>query len=407
MPAEIPSTARTPLSAALPKPGSQSALREQNQRRVIAALMSGGSQTQAELSRQTGLSTATISNIVKVMAATGVVNTAPTTSSGRRALSVILNDKGQVAAGIDIGRRHLRVVLASPNYRVLQEASVSLPPGHSAVEGLRAASDLLDALLANGGIDRRALLGAGIGIPGPIDRRTGTVVQGAILPEWVGINIHDTFGERLQVPVFIDNDANLGALAQVTWGPHSAVENLLFIKVGSGIGSGMVLNGSLYYGNVGVTGELGHTTINEHGVICRCGNRGCLETVASTSTMIELLSRGSTETVDTQRIIEWALAGDTAALRVIDDAGAAIGRALAHVANMINPETIVIGGPLTSLGDILLEPVRRGLARHAVPIIGETTGVCMSSLGDRAEALGGAAVVLAQPGLSPVFASTA
>jgi predicted NBD/HSP70 family sugar kinase len=407
MPADPPSTARTSLSAApLQKPGSQSALREQNQQRVIAALMSGGPQTQAELSRHTGLSTATVSNIVKVMAATGIVSTSPTTSSGRRALSVILNDNGQVVAGIDIGRRHLRVVLASPNYRVLQEASVALPLGHSALDGLTAASDLLDTLLENGGISSRALLGAGIGIPGPIDRRTGTVVQGAILPEWVGINIHETFSERLQVPVFIDNDANLGALAQVTWGPHSAVENLMFMKVGSGIGSGLVLNGSLYYGNVGVTGELGHTTINEHGMICRCGNRGCLETVASTSTMIELLSRGSTETVDTQRIIDWALAGDTAALRVLDD-GVAIGRALAHMANLINPETIVIGGPLTSLGEILLEPVRRGLARHAVPIIGETTNVCMSSLGDRAEALGGAAVVLAQSGLSPALASSA
>ena len=113
------------------------------------------------------------------------------------------------------------------------------------------------------------------------------------------------------------------------------------------------------------------------------------------------------ELAPAERIIEWALAGDTAALRVIYDAGAAIGRALAHVANIINPETIVIGGPLTSLGDILLEPVRRGLARHAVPIIGETTGVCMSSLGDRAEALGAAAIVLAHPGLTPALASSA
>lgn len=407
MPADPSSTARTHSSAALPKPGSQTALREQNQHRVIAALISGGPQTQAELSRQTGLSTATVSNIVKVMAASGIVSTAPTTSSGRRALSVILNDTGQVAAGIDIGRRHLRVVLASPNYRILQEAAVALPLGHRAVDGLRAASDLLDALLENGGISRSSLLGAGIGIPGPIDRRTGTVVQGAILPEWVGINIHETFSEQLQVPVFIDNDANLGALAQVTWGPHSGVDNLLFMKVGSGIGSGLVLNGSLYYGNVGVTGELGHTTINEQGVVCRCGNRGCLETVASVSTMIELLSRGSNATVDTRRIIDWALAGDTAALRVLDDAGVAIGRALAHMANLINPETIVIGGPLTGLGEILLGPIRRGLARHAVPIIGETTSVCMSSLGDRAEALGAAAVVLAQPGLSPALASSA
>ncbi|MBG6224232.1 putative NBD/HSP70 family sugar kinase/DNA-binding CsgD family transcriptional regulator [Arthrobacter sp. CAN_A2] len=403
MPAESPSTARTSVSGPPPKPGSQSALRERNQQRIIAALMSGGPRTQAELARQTGLSTATVSNIVKSMATTGVVSTVPTTSSGRRALSVILNDNGQVVAGIDIGRRHLRVVLASPNYRILQEASVPLPLGHSAYDGLAAASDLLDTLLENGGISRSALLGAGIGIPGPIDRRSGTVVQGAILPEWVGINIHETFSERLGVPVFIDNDANLGALAQVTWGPHSAVDNLMFIKVGSGIGSGLVLNGALFYGNVGVTGELGHTTINEHGLICRCGNRGCLETVASTSTMIELLSRGSSEPVDTRRIIDRALTGDTATLRVIDDAGLAIGRALAHMANLINPETIVVGGPLTDLGEILLGPIRRGLARHAVPIIGETTTVCMSSLGDRAEALGGAAVVLAQSGLSPAL----
>ncbi len=382
------------------RPGSQSALRRQNQQRILSVLLSGGPQTQAELSRQTGLSNATVSNIVKAMATTGTVSTEPTTSSGRRALSVTINDDGRVATGIDIGRQHLRVVLASTGHRIIQEKSIPLASGHSAEDGLRTASDLLDTLLAKEGINRGALLGAGVGIPGPIDRRTGTVVQGGILPEWVGINLQDIFRERLQVPVFIDNDANLGALAQVKWGPYRAVDNLLFVKLGSGIGAGLVLNGSLFYGHVGVTGELGHTTIDEHGIICRCGNRGCLETVASTSMMIELLSRGSTETVDTRLITERALAGEIAVLRVIDDAGVAVGRALAHMANLVNPEVIVIGGPLTDLGEILLEPVRRGLTRHAIPIIGETTSICMSSLGDRAEALGAAAVVLAQPGLS-------
>jgi predicted NBD/HSP70 family sugar kinase len=243
------------------------------------------------------------------------------------------------------------------------------------------------------------VLGAGIGIPGPIDRRTGTVVQGAILPEWVGINILETFTERLQIPVFIDNDANLGALAQVTWGPHSAADNLIFVKVGSGIGAGLILNGGLFYGNVGITGELGHTTIDEHGLVCRCGNRGCLETVASTATMISLLERTSQGPLTATEIVQMALDGDTATLRVLDDAGLAIGRAVAHVANLINPELIVIGGSLTALGNILLDPIRRGLLRHAVPIVGETTKVTMGSLGDRAEALGGAAVVLSQPSL--------
>ncbi len=400
MPAEATSTSRPITGAVLPRPGSQSALREQNQQRIIKALINSGPQSQAELARLTGLSTATVSNIVKIMASTGTVTTVPTTSSGRRALSVILNDNGSVAVGIDIGRRHVRVVIAGLDYRVIEEEFIPLPLGHGAEAGLAAASDLLDALLLRSSIDRSAILGAGIGIPGPIDRRTGTVAQGAILPEWVGINILEAFGDKLKMPVFIDNDANLGALAQVTWGPHSSVENLIFIKVASGIGAGLVLNGALYYGNVGITGEVGHTTISEHGLVCRCGNRGCLETVASTSTMIELLSQRSAEAVDTQSVINLALTGDTAALRVVDDAGLAIGRVLAQVANLINPEVIVIGGPLTALGDILLNPIRRGLTRHAVPVVGESTTVHMSSLGDRAEALGGAAVVLSQPSLA-------
>lgn len=393
MPAELPSPMRTAR-----KPGSQSALRQQNQQRIIQALIGSGSLTQAELARHTGLSTATVSNIVKVMADSGVVATSPTTSSGRRALAVTLNAKGAVAVGIDFGRRHVRVVLASHGYHVLQEESVPLPAGHHAKDGLTAAARVLERLLAAGGIDRHALLGAGVGIPGPIDRRTGTVVEGAILPEWVGINILEHLSERLRIPVFLDNDANLGALAQVTWGPYSAVENLMFLKVGSGIGAGLILNGQLYYGNVGITGEIGHATISEHGLICRCGNRGCLETVASTSIMIELLSRGAPHAISTADIVTLAHRGNAAALRVIDDAGVAIGRAVANVANLINPEVIVLGGPLTGLGDILMDPVRRGLLRHAVPMVGESTLLAMSSLGDRAEALGGAAVVLQQTG---------
>lgn len=379
------------------KPGSQSALRERNRQRIVSALLAGP-QTQAELARSTGLSSATVSNIVKVMHEDRLVITEPTTSSGRRAHSVRLNDTGAVAAGIDIGRRHVRVVLASLGYRILQEESVQLPLGHTAAEGMDAAAALLAKLLRRQGVGRNAVLGAGVGIPGPIDRRTGTVVQGAILPEWVGINMREDLAERLGMPVFIDNDANLGALAEVTWGPHGGTGNLIFIKVASGIGAGLIINGSLYYGHVGITGEIGHATIFDQGVICRCGNRGCLETIASTSTMIELLSRASQGAVTTADIIDRAAAKDPATLRVIDDAGVAVGRAAANLANTLNPETIIIGGSLTDLGDCFLDPIRRGLLRHAVPLVDETSAVQMSSLGDRAEALGAAALVLQEQG---------
>ena len=379
----------------LRKPGSQSALRQLNQQRIIEALR-GGPATQAELARQTGLSTATVSNIVKIMQASGLASTEPVTSSGRRALNVRLNDNGAVAVGIDFGRRHLRVVLASLSYRVIAEESVHLPLGHHASEGIRAATELLTRLLAESGVERSALLGAGVGIPGPIDRRSSTVAPGAILPEWVGIDILSEMEDALEIPVYLDNDANLGALSEVTWGHHRHVSNLLFIKIGSGIGSGLILNGGTYYGNVGITGEIGHATIHEQGLICRCGNRGCLETIASTTTMIELLSRGQPGKLTPVDLVRSALEGDPATLRVIDDAGLAVGRALGNVANLINPEVIVVGGPLAGLNGLLLDPIRRGLIRHAVPVVGETTSLAISSLGDRAEALGGAALVFAQ-----------
>lgn len=388
-----------PLPRLPGNPGSQSALRELNQQRLVDALLASGPLTQAELARQTGLSTATISNIVKMMVSVGSVETEPTTSSGRRALLVRLSSNGAVAVGIDFGRRHMRIVIASLGFSVVTEQFVELPLGHRAEASIDRASRLLAAMLEENSIMPSAVLGVGVGIPGPIDQRTGTVVQGAILPEWVGIQLQD-LEKRLHFPVVFDNDANLGALAEVTWGPHNTVDNLVFVKIGTGIGAGLILNGHLFYGSVGITGEIGHETITDNGIVCHCGNRGCLETVASTSVMMNLLTPLGADRVSTSDIVQNALAGNSATLRVLDDAGAAVGRGLASTANLINPQVIVIGGPLAGLGDILLRPIERGLLRHAVPSVGEATSIVMSSLGDRAEALGAAALVLQKPGIT-------
>ena len=139
--------------------------------------------------------------------------------------------------------------------------------------------------------------------------------------------------------------------------------------------------------------------MHDHGLLCRCGNRGCLETVASTTVMIELLSRTSPSTVTTSDIVREALAGDHATLRIIEDAGLAVGRSVAGIVNLVNPGIVVIGGPLASLGDLLLDPIRRGLAVYAVPMLSDATELVMSSLGEQAEALGAAALVLRQAGM--------
>ncbi len=383
------------------KPGSQSALRQLNVQRITDTLRAHGTLTQAALARATGLSTATISNIVKALEASGHVATEPVTSSGRRALGVTLLEDSDVAVGIDFGRSHVRVVLAKAGFQLLDEQYAALEVGHRAETSIDIAAQLLETLCRRTGTDRSQLIGAGVGIPGPIDHRTNTVVRGAILPEWVDLDIDAHLRRALEIPVFIDNDSNLGALAQVTWGEHRECANLCFLKIGGGIGTGLILNGSLHYGFLGLTGEIGHSTIFDQGLICRCGNRGCLETVASTSIMIELLSRTESTPVGIEDILERAAAGDSATLRVIDDIGFSVGHALANVANMLNPEVVVIGGPLAPLGELLLTPIRRGLQRHTIPVIGENTTLCMSLLGDRAEALGAAALVLRHTGALP------
>ncbi|TPW77350.1 ROK family transcriptional regulator [Schumannella soli] len=376
-----------------PRPGSQSALRGRNRQRIVDALREAGPLTQAELSRRTGLSAATISNIVRLLADEGAVSTDTTTSSGRRATSVRLSDDGRLVVGLDFGRRHARIVLVTPGYEVVAERAIELPRGYPALEGVRAVRDVLDELMAERGVRRSAVLAAGLGMPGPIDRRSGTVVQGTILPEWIGVTADD-LSEQLDLPVLLDNDANLGALAEVTWGAYSEVENLMFVKIGSGIGSGLIINGKPYYGNIGVTGEIGHTTINEQGAVCHCGNRGCLETVASTVVMLELLYRRQPGNHGTADIVRRAVEGDPGTLRVLQDAGSAIGAALGNMANLINPEVILIGGPLAPIGEPFLEPIARSFSRHAVPRVGDSTTIAMGSLGDRAEALGGASLAL-------------
>lgn len=379
------------------QPGSQTALRTLNVQRVVGTLTTAGACTQAELARHTGLSTATVSSIVRSMLDRGIVTTSPTTSSGRRAVLVRLEDRGIVPVGIDLGRTHVRVCLATLGYEVIAERSIALPYERRPREGIDAAVGLLADLLAETSVPRSAVVGVGVGIPGPIDNRSGRVLEGPLWPEWEDLDPQRALEDALGVPAFLDNDANLGALAEVTWGPHSSVDNLVFLKLGSGIGCGLIVGGQPYHGHLGIAGEIGHSPISDSGPLCRCGNRGCLEMAASTSTMIDLLDRRRGPRMTTDDIVRQALAGDTATLRVIEDAGVATGRALASVVNMISPEVVVVGGPLAVLDQILLAPIQRGLLRYAVAIPGQTTRVAVSSLGDRAEVLGAAALVLRHP----------
>jgi predicted NBD/HSP70 family sugar kinase len=194
----------------------------------------------------------------------------------------------------------------------------------------------------------------------------------------------------------VDNDANLGALAEAAFGAGRDAGDLIYLKVSSGIGAGLILNGRLYRGSGGLAGELGHVLVDPDGIVCRCGNRGCLETVAATGALVDRLRGSHGEDLTVQAMLDGARAGDAGCRRVIHDAGRALGQVVATLFNVLNPELVVMGGHLAQAGDLLLAGVRESVARAALPETSREAGVVAGVLGDRAQVLGALALVVSE-----------
>jgi predicted NBD/HSP70 family sugar kinase len=277
---------------------------------------------------------------------------------------------------------------------VLAERTVELDVDRAAAAALDPAARLVDRVLADGGVDRGRVVGAGMGLPGPIDSRTGTVGSSVILPGWVGVKAAHELARRLNLHVEVDNDANLGALAEAAFGAGRALSDIVYVKVSSGIGAGLLLAGQLYHGSSGLAGELGHVQVRPEGAVCRCGNRGCLETVAAAGPLLALLRPAHGEQLTLRDMLELVAAGDPGAMRVVNDAGRAIGRALADLCNHLNPSAIIVGGDVSAAGAPLLDGIRESVDRYAQPGAAHVVEVRAGVLGERAEVLGALALVI-------------
>jgi predicted NBD/HSP70 family sugar kinase len=376
-------------------PGSQSALREANQGRVIRAVRSAGSLTQAEIARTTGLSAATVSNIVRQLRLNGAVTVTPTSSGGRRAQQVSLVKAVGVFVGVEIDAARLRAVLCNHEHAVLAEQSIPYDVALSADRGLRRTEWLISTLLRQSRVDRSDVHAVGVGIPGPVDATTGRVAVPTLLTAWQGREIADELSDRLGLSVYVTNDAHAGALGELTWGAGRGVSDLVYLKLSAGVGAALVLRGEVYTGATGLAGEIGHITVDEQGRICRCGNRGCLETMVGAPYLLELLKRpghtGPAPTLHT--LVAAALAGDLGSRRVIADAGRVVGVAAAMLCNLLNPRRIIVGGDLAEADDLLLDPIRDALARQTMPSAAAQVDVVPAQLGERATALGAVAYV--------------
>jgi len=375
-------------------------LREEGRLRVLQALYDSAGTSRPELGRVTGLSRATVSSLVADMIAAGFVcednglAEPENRSMGRPAQPLSLNRSAAYAVGADIGHTHVRVALCdlygTPVWDQVEMKEVDGAPH----ETLDLAADLIERAVRECFVPRERVLGLGADIASPV-RSDGSLGADGIMPGWAGVRPGAELERRTGLAAQLINDANAGALAEHRYGAGRDTDDMVYVRLSAGIGAGIVAAGRLLLGTGGLAGEIGHLHVVQAGPVCRCGNRGCLETVASPVAIARLLqdSWGRPITPDD---LPRLLAGNSAgALRVLEDAGEAIGRALAGLVTLFNPQMIVMGGDLAATGERLAGPIRHTVARHALPSAVPQVTIVTGELGSSAEVRGAASRVLA------------
>jgi predicted NBD/HSP70 family sugar kinase len=386
------------VTTSRPTPGSQTSLREANRARIVDSLKLHGHLTQVELAGVTGLSPATVSNIVKELSASGVLHTSASSRSGRRAVEVTLARRLGLVAGLHFSSRHLRIAVSDVARTVIAENHVPLALEHRHDRELDRAALLLSDMLESVDASLGDLLAVGIGLPVPVDQATGTVSAPGLMRGWERVRIGDDFAQRVQRPVYVDSDANMGGLAEYRFGAARGAKGAAYLRVGHSISGGFVVDGELFRGTSGKAGQIGHVTIDENGPICRCGSRGCLETLAGGPALLELF-RGDPGMQRLRDLLARAEAGDASSRRVIADAGRHIGIAAANLCNIFDPDVVVIGGELAGAGETLIAPLRHSLERSVLTGSAGMPEIVQGALGTRAELLGCLALAIDNVGV--------
>jgi predicted NBD/HSP70 family sugar kinase len=375
-------------------------MRARNRRQLLELVREHGALSQAEISRKTGLSRTTVSTLVAELRGLGVLVETDSdrpgagAQGGRPPVMLALDDSAGTAVGVDVGLSHVRVAVANLARTVLAERTRELEVDQDAERALTAAAELVGESLAEAGVDAGRVLGVGLCLPGPIDRARGVVASGSILPGWHDVRAADELSRRIGLPVELDNDANLAALAETLWGAARGCAHVVFLKISTRIGCGLIVDGTLYRGARGIAGEIGHMVVDESGPVCHCGSRGCLETVAAGSAIAELLRLRHREQLTLAQVVAMAVEGDPGCQRALGDVSATIGIAVGNVCNLLNPERVVVGGTLSLGGELVLEPIRLAVRRATRQFTTEMTTVAPAELGDRAEVLGALALVM-------------
>ena len=363
---------------------------------MLRLIRDGRASTRAELVALTGLARSTVAQRMDALLAQRLVIPAGASAStgGRPPKTFAFNRNAGAVLAADLGATHSRVAVTDLAGDVMVQTRADMPIADGPDTVLGWLEETFDVLLGECGHQRADVRGIGVGIPGPVEFATGTPVAPPIMPGWDGYGVAGRLRDSYNAPVLVDNDVNIMALGEY-WSRWRDTDHLLFVKVGTGIGCGVITDGRIHRGAQGAAGDIGHIHVPDHDdVICRCGNIGCLEAIAGGGAMAVKLSEAGIRAENSRDVVRHVRDGRPEAMRLVRQAGRELGGVLASAVNFFNPGVIVIGGDIAHADEHLLAGVREVVYRRSTALATRSIRIARSTLDDRAGVIGAAVMVI-------------
>ncbi|MGC4175210.1 ROK family protein [Demequina sp.] len=365
------------------------------QSEIFQILRDGQPRTRSELAALTGLARSTVAARVDALLRAKLISPIADAAStgGRPSRQFTFDGTRHSVLGVDIGATHVHIALTDLHGTMLADIQESIPVADGPERVLGWVIDEARRLLTEHGTGL-ALRAIGVGLPGPVEHSTGRPVDPPIMPGWDRFDVPGMLSQALGVATLVDNDVNVMAL-----GEHHDfwpdVEDLLFLKVATGIGAGVITGGRVHRGAQGIAGDIGHVWVPEaEGVLCRCGSIGCLEAIAAGPAIAARLNAGGMDVAGTQDVVAAVLRGDIEAIREVREAGRVIGRVLTTCVSLMNPSVIVLGGPISNAGDHLLAGAREIIYTRSAPLATSNLQIVRSRGGDKAAVSGASSMAI-------------
>lgn len=379
------------------KTGDQNLIKKINKSIVLKSIEKKGPISRAQISKDTGLNKATVSTMVNELIEESLVNEigAGKSNGGRKPVLLYFNQKAGYSIGIDLGVNYILAVLTDLHGDIFYEKLEKLEHKEPTVV-IQKLINIIQSLLAITPDSPYGVVGIGIGVPGIVDT-TGKILFAPNL-QWKQIDLKYEIEEATGIPVSIENEANTGCLGEQLYGVGKNISNQIYVSISIGIGTGIIINGNLYTGATGISGEIGHQTIETKGRKCRCGNRGCWELYASESALLEEARELGIFKLDEQYNLESLILeaekGNSTVIHLLNSIGEYIGIGLVNIINTFNPDMIIIGNRIANFKKWIINPINRIIENRISPYYNNTTIIDFANLGKYSSALGSSSIAI-------------